>query len=253
MLLAFPATSPNLPTDHQWFGFTNEIDLQKGDKFCFEARCVYGKHACNARNGRSTYFIVMTSIMATLAVITFFRAFHVAWLMKKANKWKNNATSTALVFNMIASLFWFPLVIGYDLAISEGDWGISDTLASIGIPFIFASLCVAYLNISLVWVQVAATSTSLKKVGKNMQRKTWYVSGSRHVSHARDACVADNLIPSLVLASLTFPRPSLPFAVFLTCPVPPPPLPTGSSCSASLLSSWLPSLVCVPFSSSATR
>ena len=87
-----------------WFGFTNTMDLETGADFCKEARCVYGPDSCTALNSRATFMYVMTSIMAALAILSLIEVIVLFVRLKLKKKLRNNATTTALMFNGLSSI-----------------------------------------------------------------------------------------------------------------------------------------------------
>ena len=160
----------------QWFGFSNAAEQALGDNGggdnCFEARCIYSE-GCSDINSNGVYFTIITVLMCFCSITVFFYTMGVISNMKRKKKLTRNATSTAMVFNALSSVMWLPISLGYGLAIWIGNWHISDNMASASIPFLFSFIGIAYMNISIIWIQVASASKSMRQASANLSKKAW--------------------------------------------------------------------------------
>lgn len=175
-LLSFGGLRPRHSRHSQWFGFSNAAEEALGDNGggnnCFEARCIYSE-GCSDINGNGTYFTIITIMMCVCSFCVFFYTMSVMSKMKRKKKLTRNATSTAMVFNALSSVMWLPISLGYSLAIWLGNWHISDNMASASIPFLFSFIGIAYMNISIIWIQVASASKSMRQASSNLSKKAW--------------------------------------------------------------------------------
>eukprot|EP00947_MAST-08B_sp_MAST-8B-sp1_P006575 g6575.t1 len=92
--------------------------------------------------------------------------------LKKKKAPTTNATGSTLFFGIIATFFlilwtvyylWFPF--------QGASAGINTASLSIGIPGSACFAAISFMNLALMWLQVAAGSKSLKKTGSNLGKK----------------------------------------------------------------------------------
>ena len=140
------------------------------DPKCFTADCMYGPEACTGLNPMAYFQLVANSgLWVLLSLYLCTHAIVLLVSLKRHGAPILNAAGSTLISVTLASFFaglWFAqhLVV---IATGSG-WFI--IFRNIGIPAAAVFGSAAYLNLALVWIQVAAASKSLARTGSNISR-----------------------------------------------------------------------------------
>lgn len=119
------------------------------------------------------YIIVSIMIFITIGAMLGISLYSckVIYSMKKRKKSLKNAVGTTIVFSLIAQIFipqWF---MYYGLTGYIGSYAIEKWCFAVGLSIGVGVGIVAFLNLSLMWLQVAESSKTLKKAGSNLVGK----------------------------------------------------------------------------------
>eukprot|EP00947_MAST-08B_sp_MAST-8B-sp1_P006643 g6643.t1 len=140
---------------------------------CFEARCIAGPDGCLGLGGLGLFKTIILTLysVASLCIVGLCIKL-ILDLSKKGNFKINNAVGSTLIVATIAQVICMLWTLDGAIILASGSSIYGQVVsAPILTPLAGFFNIVAYFNISLMWVQVAQSSKSLKKTGANLGKK----------------------------------------------------------------------------------
>jgi hypothetical protein len=123
------------------------------------------------------YYAVSFAVMCAINTVTFFAGLYYLAQLAKIKRVQFDALSTSLVFAILSNCF-SALTVGFsirfatDSPVPDAFGKKSDPIAFVGpvtyaLAFLFSSF--SYLNVSLVWIEIAESARLLKNTSTNVQ------------------------------------------------------------------------------------
>ena len=144
---------------------------------CLEARCMYGADGCTTHTSGLLIHIILGGTAMIISLWVFILGMYIIISLVKHKKFKLNAMGTTLLLNILSSipLFTWPLA-SFVTAVQTGKL-FRNMLSGFSLPAIAIFFIAACFNISLMWLQVGKSATSLKKSGSNIDKSKCGVIG----------------------------------------------------------------------------
>ena len=137
---------------------------------CLEAWCLYGADGCTTHTSGLLIHIILGGTAMLISLWTLIMGLYLIISLAKHKKFSFNAMGTTLLLNILSSfpLFTWPLCY-FVTAIQTGKM-FREYVTSFSLPMIAIFFIAACFNISLMWLQVGKSATSLKKSGSNIDK-----------------------------------------------------------------------------------
>ena len=128
--------------------------------------------ACTQFSGPSYLMLIGTYIeIISTFLLVFFGIYLLVGLIIKKNSLKNTTGST-LINLVLAGFFQILWEIAYPIAIQGKTFAwLDDVGVSVGLCFTAVFACFGMMNLSLMWLDVARASKTMKKSGTNLSKK----------------------------------------------------------------------------------
>ena len=133
---------------------------------------MHGENACTGFHPIRYFEIVLTSIIVVGNVLMMLWAIYLLISLKRNRQSLTNAAGSTListVFSSFCAAGWFSQYIF--TAATQSGWYLSVMCYLVFLPTTAVFASSAFLNVSLMWIKVAAASRSLKSAGVNLSRR----------------------------------------------------------------------------------
>ena len=144
---------------------------------CLEARCMYGADGCTTHTSGLLIHIILGGTAMIISLWVFILGMYIIISLVKHKKFKLNAMGTTLLLNILSSIALFTWPLGSFVTAVQTGRMFRDTVQIFSLPAIAIFLNAACFNISLMWLQVGKSATSLKKSGSNIDKSKCGVIG----------------------------------------------------------------------------
>ncbi len=160
---------------YQLYGFEQPQSVSDAngihDPYCFTAECMNAPDACQKWNSKA-YFVVVTTSLESLMFFAMlgFEVYLILGL-KAAGASLLTTTGTTLISATAGTFFGLMFCASYPIMYAAKSWWYLDNIGvPVGLTFMACFGCTAFLNVALMWLDVARSSKTLRKTGTNISR-----------------------------------------------------------------------------------
>lgn len=144
----------------------------KPDPYCFTAECMEHSDSCTALNGRAYMALAFTFIEIFMIACLFFFGIYLMIGLKTNKAGLLNVPGTTLINATLALVFTLVWAISYPIMIlGKTFFWLDDIGIPVGLAFMAVFATIGFLNLALMWLEVAFASKTMKKTGANLSKK----------------------------------------------------------------------------------